>query len=344
MIPIYLSGFFIFCFGILNLLGVKSTLVIPQLIFFAEALIIFFIVKKVGRNFFVNNANFFYWLFIFFLIIVLFLAEDVRGSKRWISFLFINFQPSEFFKVFFILFLAKLLTETKGYLSQREKFITILLYFILPAFLIFWEPDLGTTIVLFLIFTVYVFISDIPKKYFIRLACITVAFFPIIWFILKPYQRVRLTSFIAPHLDKQGISYNMIQAIITTGSGGFFGKGLGLGTQSRLYFLPEYYTDFAFASLVEQFGFFGGFIVIILFAIFLFSLAKRLLKYNSLENKQETFNFYYTLGFFIMIFSQVVINIGMNMGIMPITGITLPLISYGGSSIASLLLGLALLP
>ncbi len=344
MIPIYLSAFFIFSFGILNLLGIKSNLVQSQLWFFIEGLILFFLVKKVGRNFFIINSKFFYWVLIFCLVIVLFLAEDVRGSRRWINFLFINFQPSEFFKIFFIIYLAQLLSKIKSTINQREKFFTVLGYFVLPAFLIFKQPDLGTTIVLTSIFLMITFISNIPKKYFLRLFLTVLALFPLAWFIMQPYQRVRLLSFISPHLDKQGTSYNMIQSIITIGSGGFFGKGLGLGTQSRLFFLPENFTDFAFASFIEQFGFFGGLILIVLFMIFLYSLIRKIFKYATLDSEQTAFNFYYVLGLFFMIFSQVVINIGMNMGMMPITGITLPLISYGGSSLVSLMLGLALLP
>jgi len=344
MIATYLSAFFIFSFGILNLLGIKSNLVSSQLIFFVEGLVLFFMVKKIGRNFFITNNKFFYWVLIFCLIVVLFLAEDVRGSRRWINFGFINFQPSEFFKIFFIVFLAQLLTKTKFFTSEREKFFTVFSYFILPSFLIFRQPDLGTTIVLTSIFLVMTFISNIPKRYFLRLFLIVLALFPIAWFIMQPYQRTRLLSFISPHLDKQGTSYNMIQSIITIGSGGFSGRGLGLGTQSKLFFLPENFTDFAFASFIEQFGFFGGLILIILFIVLLYSLIKKIFKYATLDSEQTTFNFYYVLGLFIMIFCQVVINIGMNMGIMPITGITLPLISYGGSSLASLMLGLALLP
>jgi len=344
MTPIYISTFLIFSFGILNLLGIKSDLVVSQLMFFGQGLILFFIVKKAGRNFFIINSKFFYWLFIFFLVVVLFLAKDVRGSRRWINFAFINFQPSEFFKIFFVLFFSEILAKTKSTINQRKKFFTLLAYFILPAFLIFKQPDLGTTLVLTAIFFAMTFISNIPKKYFLKLVVALLALFPIGWLVIQPYQQERLISFISPHLDKGGTSYNMIQSIITIGDGGFFGRGLGFGTQSRLFFLPENFTDFAYASFIEQFGFFGGVVLIGLFIVLFYSLMKKIFKYGSFDSQQTAFNFYYVLGIFIMIFCQVVINMGMNMGILPITGITLPLISYGGSSLVSLMLGLALLP
>jgi rod shape determining protein RodA len=169
-------------------------------------------------------------------------------------------------------------------------------------------------------------------------------FFPLSWFIMKPYQRVRLISFINPHLDKQGTAYNMIQSIIAIGSGGFLGKGLGLGTQAKLFFLPENYTDFAFASFIEQFGLLGGLILLTLFLILFYFLVKKIYNFTHFNYPQVAVDFYYTLGFLVMIFSQVVINMGMNLGLLPVTGITLPLISYGGSSLASFMLGLALLP
>ena len=344
MIPIFLVTFFIFCFGLLNLLGIRPNLALWQLGFFFEGLILFLLVKKVGRQFFMTNSKFFYWLFIFFLVVVLFLAEDVRGSRRWLNFSFINFQPSEFFKIFFIIYLANFLTKARSLFNQREKFFSVLGLFFLPAVLIFKQPDLGTTLVLTFIFLAMTFVSDIPKKYFFRLFLMMLVFFPLSWFIMKPYQRVRLISFINPHLDKQGTAYNLIQSIIAIGSGGFFGKGLGLGTQAKLFFLPENYTDFAFASFIEQFGLLGGLILLTLFLILFYFLVKKIYNFTHFNYPQAAVDFYYTLGFLVMIFSQVVINMGMNLGLLPVTGITLPLISYGGSSLASFMLGLALLP
>jgi len=161
---------------------------------------------------------------------------------------------------------------------------------------------------------------------------------------LKYYQKNRILSFFSLFLEQQGNAYNMIQAMITVGSGKWFGKGLGLSTQSRLFFLPENKTDFAFSTLIEQFGFFGGFIVLLLYLVLFFFLFKRitlLLKKNDDESK---IMFLYVLGIFSYIFFQMFVNIGMNLGVLPIAGIALPFISSGGSLIVTLFLGFALIP
>ena len=344
MISIYVTGLLIFCFGLLNLFGLNQELFWRQLSFFGIAIIIFFMAKKIRRNYFNLNSKFFYWLFIGLLISVFFLAIEIRGAKRWLNFSFFNFQPSEFFKVFYIIFLSQLLSKKRVDLDKRISFFVNLFYFVIPAILIFKQPDLGSTIVLGLVFIVMVFVSDTPKKYLINLVILLILAFPVGWLFLQPYQKVRLMSFFNPHLDTQGTAYNMIQSIITIGSGKFFGKGLGLGTQTKLRFLPENYTDFSYASLVEQFGFFGGGLIIILFFLLCLFILKRTLTFcreNTLEGKQK---FYYSLGVLTFLTCQIVVNIGMNLGIMPITGITLPLISYGGSSLGSFMLALALFP
>lgn len=344
MIGIYVTSLLILFFGFLNLFGLSQDLFFHQFQFFLIGLLIFFIIKKIGRNFFLVNYKFFYWLLIGTLVAVLFFGEEVRGARRWLNFSIVNFQPSEFLKIFFVIYFSQLIVNKKSYIDSRIKFILLLVYFFIPAFFIFKQPDLGTTIVFGAIFTSLILFSDIPKKYFLNLIIFLVLALPLGWFLLQPYQKVRLFSFFNPHLDQQGTAYNMIQSIITIGSGKYFGKGLGLGTQAKLYFLPENYTDFSFASLVEQFGFFGGAVVIALFFLLCFFILRQLFKYLSWKNNEEKSNFYYIIGFLSYLVCQIVINIGMNMGIVPVTGITLPLISYGGSSLVSLMVALALMP
>jgi len=344
MIGIYITGLLILFFGFLNLFGISQNLFFSQFTFFLVGLFLMFVIKKIGRNFFSINNKFFYWLFIGFLLLVLFFGAEIRGAKRWLDLYFINFQPSEFFKVFYLIFLSNFMAKRKRFADKRLEFLFILIYFLIPAFLIFKQPDLGNTIILTMIFLSLTFFSDIPKKYFVQLIVVVLLTMPLGWFLLQPYQKTRLLSFLSPHLDRQGTAYNMIQSIITIGSGKFFGKGLGLGTQTRLYFLPENSTDFAFASLVEQFGFFGGASVIILFFLFSYFLLRKLFKYFNKVDEQGRQNFFFLLGLSCYLISQIVINIGMNMGLFPITGITLPLISYGGSSLVSFMIGLAFLP
>ena len=269
---------------------------------------------------------------------------EVRGSKRWLNFYFFNFQSSEFFKVFFVLFLTEILTVKNILANSFINFIKIFLYFLLPFIIIFKQPDLGNAMVYFFIFITLIMFSTVPKKYLGYLIGLIISFTPVGWFLMKDYQQARILSFISPHLDTQGTAYNMIQAVITIGSGMFFGRGLGLSTQSRLFFLPENTTDFAFASLVEQFGFFGGFFVLIFFTLIFIHLAKKTIYFYYQKSEDDQKKFLYCLGILTYFVSQTIINLGMNMGIMPVTGIALPFISYGGSSVMAILLGLALLP
>ncbi len=341
---IILSCFFLSMFGLFNLFGLNRELFIRQLIYLVVGFSIYFFVKSLGRYFFKANSRFFYWFFIGVLVLTFIVGLEVKGSKRWLNFYFFNFQGSEFFKIFFILFLSEIVTVKNLLSNSFFRFIKIFLYFLLPFVIIFKQPDLGNAMVYFFIFIVLLLFSEIPKKYLSYLIGLIFLFTPLGWLLMKDYQKDRILSFINPHLDTQGTSYNMIQSVITIGSGMFFGRGLGLSTQSRLYFLPENTTDFAFASLVEQFGFFGGFFVLLFFSLIFISLAKKAIYYYYQKNDEDQKNFLYSLGILTFLASQTIINIGMNMGIMPVTGIALPFISYGGSSAIAILLGLALLP
>lgn len=344
MIFSLLSALFLYIFSILNILGIRKNLAINQLAFALVAGLSYIAIKKIGRPFFKRNAHLFYWFFVFTLLVTFFIGIEVKGSRRWITFFFFNFQGSEFFKIFFVLFLSEFLSKTHKSISDLRLFLLSLFYFIIPTFIIFKQPDLGNAMVFFFIYFVMLLFSQFSKKYFFyTLGCI-VAMLPFGWFFLKGYQRERIFSFINPHLDQQGTSYNMAQAIITVGSGQFLGHGLGLGTQSRLLFLPENQTDFAFSSLVEQFGFLGGFVVILLFIFIIATLVRKLLKFYSQKDEDERSAFLFTVGIFAYFFFQIAINIGMNLGLFPVTGIALPFISYGGSALVAIAIGFALLP
>jgi rod shape determining protein RodA len=226
-------------------------------------------------------------------------------------------------------------------LNQRLNFVKAFFYFLIPFLLIFKQPDLGNALVYGYIFLVMFIFSPIPKKYFFYLGILFLLLSPLVWGLLKPYQQERIISFIKPE-ESYSSSYHMIQSIITVGSGMFFGRGLGYGPQTKLLFLPESTTDFAFASLIEQFGFFLGFLIIILYLYLLIQiLNKAFIKNTRFDREKE--NFYYCVGFASFLFFQALVNIGMSLGVLPITGITLPLISYGGSSILTLMFGLSLL-
>ena len=341
---IIISSLFLSIFGLFNLFGLNQDLFFRQLIYLILGFLGYYFLKSIGSHFFRINSKFFYWFFIGVLLITFMVGLEVRGSKRWLNFYFFNFQSSEFFKVFFILFLAEILTIKNILANSFFNFIKIFLYFLLPFLIIFKQPDLGNAMVYFFIFITLIMFSSVPKKYLGYLIGLIISFTPVGWFLMKDYQQARILSFISPHLDTQGTAYNMIQAVITIGSGMFFGRGLGLSTQSRLFFLPENTTDFAFASLVEQFGFFGGFFVLIFFTLIFIHLAKKTIYFYHQKSEDDQKKFLYCLGILTYFASQTIINLGMNMGIMPVTGIALPFISYGGSSVLAILLGLALLP
>lgn len=343
MKQLIIPSLFLSLFGIFTVFGIKQNLLANQIVYFVLAFLAFFIFKKIGSRFFRINSRLIYWFFIAVLLITFFIGLEVKGSKRWIDFYFYKFQVSEFFKVFFILFLSELLV-LKSHVNKLLAFVKSLLYFLLPAFIIFKQPDLGNAIVYLFIFLSMVFFSDFPKKYLFYLVGSFITAIPFGWFLLKSYQKERIISFLNPNLDTQGIAYNMIQAVITVGSGKFFGRGLGLGTQSRLLFLPENHTDFAFASLIEQFGFFGGLLVLVFFGILIYYLSRQMLKFYFQKTEEGKKHLLYIVGLTSYFVFQIIVNISMNMGLLPIAGIALPFISYGGSSVLALMIGFALIP
>lgn len=344
MFSLLLPSFFLYLFGLFNIFGIKQDLYIKHIVFFGIGIVVFLICRRIGLQFFRVNAKPFYWLFIILLCLTYIIGLEAKGSKRWIDLYFFNFQASEFLKFFFIVFFAERFAYNRKDTHTFSFFMANLMYFLIPAFIIFKQPDLGSVMVYVFIFVSMILFTETPKRYFLFVGVLIVLFLPVAWFVLHDYQRNRILSFMNPHLDKQGTAYNMTQAIITIGSGNFLGRGLGLGTQSHLFFLPENHTDFAFASLVEQFGFLGGSVVIILYAIIAFVLIKRIITYFYQRDLSGRFNFFVTVGFFSFLIVQIFVNIGMNLGLLPIAGITLPLISYGGSSLITMAIGLALLP
>lgn len=279
------------------------------------------------------------WPILYVTVIVLlllsFLGPEVRGTTRWLDFAGLRVQPSELVKPI-------LLIAQAAYLSSQQKLrirqiFTYLSLFVLPTFLVFKQPDLGNAIIYFGTTVGLLFVSPMPLRYFLSTSIGIGATLPFVWNILKDYQRQRVLAYLNPHLDATGAGYNAIQSIIAIGSGELFGRGLGRGPQSHLRFLPENHTDFIFASLSEELGFIGGSLVI---GTYFFLLIQLFLIYR---RSSSPFAHYLVLGMFLQLFFQITINIGMNVGILPITGITLPLISYGGSSIVATCFSLGLI-
>lgn len=327
---IIMSFSFLSFFSLLNLFGVNKVLFYNQIIFFFVGLIFFLVFQRIGLNFFKENNQLFYFLGIFLLFLINFFAPEIRGSKRWINLYFFNLQLSEVFKPFFIISLAKSLSDRK--INLFNFFI-----YLSPFFLIFKQPDLGNALVYLILFFGLLFFSRVSLK-FLKLIFLSAIFFiPLSWNFLADYQKNRIISFFDPQIDSQGISYNQLQSIITIGSGSFFGRGLGFGTQSKLSFLPESHTDFVYATFIEQFGFIGGLILFILYFLLIWRLLKIVIK-----NQNEPFLSLFFIGVIIFFICHIFINMGMNLGILPITGITLPILSYGGSSIVTVMMILGL--
>ncbi len=344
MLTLLVSSLLLNTFAFFNLLGINSEYAFAQLGFVFFSVLVFLAVKSLGLGFFKRNYKLFYWIFIFLLLLVFLIGDEVRGSKRWIDLYFLNFQPSEFFKIIFIIFLSKFLSLYEEDLEKRNTFILSVIFLLIPFFIVFKQPDLGNALAYVAIFFSIILFSKVPKKFIINSLLILLIILPIGWNLLKGYQKERIVSFFIETENVQGSSYNVIQSKISVGSGKFLGRGLGYGTQSKLSFLPESHTDFAFSSLSEQFGFLGSFTVLFLFFLICLSLIKIILKLFLQRSTLNSFYLYYTVGFLSYLSFQIFVNIAMNLGSFPVAGVSLPMISYGGSSLSTYALGIALLP
>ncbi len=330
--PILLSVTVLLSISVLVIYSSAPNLAFQQLLFAIVGIILFFFLSNLDYHFLKEFSKPTYFLIIFLLVVVLLLGFETRGSLRWIPLGPINIQPSEFAKPVVIIFLATY------WLSSNYSWVSItkgLLWFLPVIFLVFKQPDLGTTITIVSIWFGMFFASRVSPKKIIAIILAIALTLPLVWFTLKDYQKQRITSFMSPTSDPLGVGYNLIQSTIAVGSGKLTGRGLGYGTQSRLQFLPEYRTDFIFATIGEEFGFLGSGLILVIY-VYLISYCLRV------AAKADYFGSLIVTGVAVMIFFQAAVNIGMNIGILPITGITLPLISYGGSSLLSILISLGI--
>jgi rod shape determining protein RodA len=278
-----------------------------------------------------------YSINLFLLFLVLSIGKKVSGARRWISISGFTLQPSEFMKITTILALAWYLHRTQNQKWGLKKFFVSGLITMAPMILILKEPDLGTTLVFVAIYFSIIFISGAPLKYLFTLIIGAIVSSPVAWMFLKEYQKKRLFIFLNPYDDQFGAGWPIIQSKIAIGSGKLFGKGWLKGTQTQLDFLPEHHTDFIFSVLGEEWGFIGGAVLIVLF----FLLLARAV--NIAYSSRDEFGALLITGIVAMIFFQVIVNIGMTFGLMPITGLPLPLVSYGGSSILTSMVSLGLI-
>ena len=317
-----------------TIFAANKSLATSQLIFWIFGLIIFYTASHTYYLTWHKYALPTYVLSIFALLFVFLFGEQIRGSVRWIDLGVFRFQPSEIAKVATIILLAKFFNKRSAS-NLYHVLLSILL--ILPVFvMIFLQPDFGSALAIIAIWAGITFAAGIEKKHVIVLGLLFLILSLFAYEILAPYQKARIATFLNPNQDPLGQGYNIIQSKIAVGSGQLTGRGLGLGSQSQLNFLPESESDFIFASIAEQLGFLGAALVIIIFSVFLMRLA------GYLKNT-ERFNQLIVIGALSLLLYQFLVNVGMNMGILPVTGITLPFVSYGGSSLISLLLLLGII-
>jgi len=291
---------------------------------------IFFLVSKIQFRRLLKLSLIFYLANIVLLVVVLLLAPITRGTSRWIdiSGLF-AVQPSQLAIPATSLFLIDYFKNKS--LTNIKNLLLFLILTAIPGLLIFIEPDLGTTVVYLTSIAVIIFLSKTNIRHIAPLIFLGITGIIFSWnFVLQPYQKSRITSFISPYED-QDASYNAQQSLIAAGSGKLTGKGLGQGIQSHLRFLPERQTDFVFASFAEEFGFIGSTLLIFLYFVLIGAMI------STADQSHKNTEKYFCYVASIMTTFQIGVNIGMNTGILPITGITLPFISYGGSSILSLI-------
>jgi rod shape determining protein RodA len=332
-IPLFLSSLLLISIGVLVIYSSSSVLALQQFLYAFFGLLLFLFVSNLDLYSFRRIIKPLYLLTIIMLFGVYLLGIETRGSVRWIPLGFFNIQPSEFAKAILIMQLGLFWNK------RMPSWINILksLGWLLPiALLIFKQPDLGTTLTIVAIWIGMLFAARISFGKVLVLVLIASLVIPSSYIFLHDYQKQRIIAFLQPGSDPLGRGYNVIQSTIAVGSGQLTGLGLGRGTQSRLQFLPEFRTDFIFASIAEEMGFFGSLIIL---SIYVYLLMYCLRVANETDDKLY---FLIIIGVYSMLLFQIFVNVGMNIGLLPITGITLPLISYGGSSLIATLLCLGL--
>ncbi len=272
------------------------------------------------------------------LVLVLFFGTTIRGTTGWFRFFGFSFQPAEFAKIALVIFLAWRIDRQARRFQTWQFLLVMTILTGLLAGLIMLQPDLGSSMILVGVWFGMMLLAGIPKRYTFGLVFVGVSVIVISWFFLfQDYQKNRILTFINPERDPLGSGYNVTQSIIAIGAGGIFGRGLGFGSQSQLHFLPEAQTDFIFAVIGEELGFVGTSLLLILYAVLIFRLAV------IAHQARGEFASYIALGIALIFLLQVTINVGAAIGLLPVTGVTLPLVSYGGSSliINLLLIGVA---
>lgn len=330
------------CFGLITMFSFveTNTFFIRQIVWLCISVMAFLIFSMIDFKFLRRTAVII-WLYLISagLLLVLFTVGSVfQGAQSWLDFGLFSFQPAEFAKLVLVLTLAKYFSRRHIEIQNIRHIIVSGVYALIIFLLVLFQPDFGSAIIIFLIWFGMVLVSGISKKHLMivfALGTISVAF---LWiFIFHDYQKARIMNFIHPLQDIRGTGYNAYQSMVAIGSGQFLGKGVGYGTQSRLKFLPEYQTDFIFAAYAEEWGFLGVIILFCLYILFIFRIL-----HNAIKGATN-FEVLFGVGLAIIFISHFFVHIGMNIGVLPITGLTLPFMSYGGTNLLISFIGLGIL-
>ncbi len=310
-----------------------------QLVWASLAIILFFGLSFVDWRFLRRSGVLvsFYGLLILLLSLLFVFGHISKGAQSWLSFGGFGLQPADFMKLALIGMLAKYFSKRHVEIAHIRHIIVSGLYAFIPFVLVLIQPDFGSALIIFLIWLGMVMVSGVSKKHLLMVAVAGGLAFALAWtFALHDYQKQRVMTFIHPLADIRGAGYNAFQSTVAVGSGQIFGKGVGYGTQSRLKFLPEYETDFIFAAFAEEWGFVGVLLVFVLFGIIVWRLCKAALLGGS------NFETLFATGVAIMFLSHFIIHVGMNVGLLPITGLPIPFMSYGGSHLFVEFIGLGI--
>ena len=337
--PLFSISFLLIILGLITLAGSNletSKIIVTQIFNISVGLIIFTLVIFTNPRILFGYAPILFFLTIFLLVLVHFFGIESNGAKRWLAFGGLNLQPSELIKITLPLMIAWLYQNFQNKISLKVHLIAIFLILV-PVYLVLLQPDLGTSIMIALSGFLIIFLAGVSWRLILSSLVITILSSPIIWMNLHIYQKNRILNMLDPFADPLGTGYHTIQSMIAIGSGGGFGKGWGQGSQTNLNFLPEANTDFIFAVYAEEFGFFG---VILIFALFLFLIYRI---FNLANDMQDTFSKLLTVSLGASIFAAIFVNIAMISGLVPVVGLPLPFMSYGGTSMVVSLISIGII-
>ncbi|MBI2482107.1 MAG: rod shape-determining protein RodA [Candidatus Vogelbacteria bacterium] len=323
----------------MNSFGSQSYFFNRQVIWLAIALAVLVLASTVDWRF-LRQSEVVAGLFIVSAIglgLVTVLGVVVKGAQSWFSLGAISLQPADFMKLVLILVLAKYFSRRHIEIAYIRHILVSGLYAFIPFVLILLQPDFGSAMIIFLIWLGMIIVSGVSKKHLLIVAGIGFGAFLMAWlFVFAPYQKARIMTFVHPLADIQGAGYNAFQSMVAVGSGQWLGKGVGYGTQSRLEFLPEYETDFIFAAFAEEWGFVGVLFLFILFGVIIWRLI------DAARVGASNFETLFAVGVVIALMTHFTIHVGMNIGLLPVTGLPFPFMSYGGSHILAEFLGLGM--